>query len=352
MSNYDYKSEILERLQQSLLLLPSSKPVTSPNELAVVRCCLCGDSMHVNSAHMYIGFKEINGKQILCYDCKLCGQSGALTPSLLHRININDIEVDEFLKSQRNSNYIKTFSQEDDLSGLNYKYPKPTKEDALKLEYLQKRTKIDFSNYDNILKYKIVINFSKFLHMNKINNPVVSKKLIPLLDEQAVGFMGDTKTVISFRNILNQDYGLERFNIVHLYQNIRKSFMYIPPCSVDILSPVPRIAVSESSFNIINVQNYFYDGSTDVILASASRKSMSRCIEKLIAKTGFTGQYLDVYVDNDKTFSVDYFEKILEPFMSTFRITLILNTRPGSKDFGDWSKEEGDDHFQYKMISI
>ena len=87
-------------LQQKLLLLENAKPVSTATELCATRCCLCGDSLNLRSAHMYIGVKEIeDSKQIVVYDCKKCGQSGIMTPSLMHRIGINDVQVDEFLKS-------------------------------------------------------------------------------------------------------------------------------------------------------------------------------------------------------------------------------------------------------------
>lgn len=344
-----YKNDSIERLQQRLLMIPHAKAVSTNIELAAVRCPLCGDSTNANSAHMYIGIKEIDGKDYVCYDCKKCSSSGMVTPNLLRRLGIVDVEVEEYLKSLRNKSYIRTFTQEDDISSIQYKYPKPTKEDKFKIEYLNSRIfGVDFNDYNNILKYRVVINFSKFLAMNKIVEPQVSKLLIPKLDYQAVGFVSADKCSVSFRNIKPNEVDLDRFNIVHLYQNVRHPYSYMPPVAVDLLTPMPRIVISESSFNIINIKNYFYgDDDVDTIYASASRKGCNRLIKQMIEKTGFVGGELVIYADNEKSFSVGYFENILEEFMETFNIKLVLNT--DGKDFGEPPK---DGVYHYKTIRI
>ncbi len=339
-----YDNPVIERLQQKLMLLPSAKSVSTQTELAAVRCPLCGDSLNANSAHFYIGVKEIDGKQFICYDCKKCSSSGILTTNILNRLGIVDLEIDEYLKSLRNKNYIRTFTQEDDLSNIQYRYPKPTKEDKLKLDYLKKRLGIDFTNYENVVKYKIIVNFSKFLSMNKIQNPQMNLNLLPKLDYQAVGFVSSDKCSVSFRNIKPEEVGLDRFNIIHLYQNVRHPYSYMPPVAVDLLSPSPRIVISESSFNIINIKNYFYgEDDVDTIYASASRKGCTRLIMNLIEKTGFTSGSIEIYADNEKSFDIAYFYKILDQFMDTFNIKIILNTE--GKDFGE-QPENGLYHFK------
>ena len=341
-------NETIQRLQQDLLLLPHSKQIATPSELACVRCPLCGDSPHPNSQHFYVGVKEIDQKQHIVYDCKMCSTSGMMTTSILHRLGINNPEYDEYIKSLRKAGYIRTFSNDEDISGLQYKYPKPTKEDAMKVEYISKRLGMDFWDYENIKKYRIVIHFSKFLQMNKITDPACSKKLIPLIDAQGVGFVSADKSVVSFRNIAYKEYEMERFNIIRLYQNIKRPFYYMPPVAVDILSNDPKIVISESSFNIINIQRYFYEDSTDAVLASASRKGFSRVIMNLIQKTGFVSGELICFCDNDKTFDIDYFEKILAPFQDTFNIKLILSLE--GKDFGE--QPANGINYSYKTIRL
>lgn len=344
-----FKSQEIERLQQLLLLLPNSKQVSTPSELAVVRCPLCGDSVHTNSAHMYIGVKEIDNKQYIVYDCKLCSSNGLLNSNILRRLGVTDLRIEEYLKSLRNKNYIKTFSNDDDLSGIIYRYPRPSKEDKFKIEYMNNRLQMDFGDYENIKKYGIIYNLSKFLEMNKITSPVVSKEVISKIDAQGIAFVSPNKSVISVRNIKYKEYNLDRFNIIHLYQNIRHPFYYSPPCNIDILSPIPHIAVTEGSFNIINIQNYFYGADNiDTIFASASRKGCARVIENLISKSGFTGGKLEVYADNEKSFDIGYYKRILEPYMGTFDISIILNTQ--DKDFGEAPKLG--ETFQFKTIKI
>lgn len=346
-----FNNPILERLQQELLLLPKSKSISTPTELAVVKCPICGDSTHKN-VHMYIGAKEINGKQAIVYDCKLCSSSGMVTPTLLRRLGIHDLAIEEYIKSTINTGNVKTFSQEDDTSSLIYKYPTPTTKEKRKVEYISNRLGIDFNDFENIKKYRAVLNLSKFLKMNNINEPRVSEQLIPLLDEEGCGFVSADKTSISFRNLSFEDKenkGLDRFNIIHLYQNIKRPYFYTPPMAIDLLTNIPEIVVSESAFNIINIQNYFYgQDNPNVVLGSSSRKGCARTINNLINMTGFVGGKLNIFCDNDKTFSLDYFEKILDPFQSTFDITLYLNE--DGKDFGELPKNG--ESYNFKTIKI
>ena len=347
-----FNNPILERLQQELLLLPSAKSVSTPTELASVRCPLCGDSSHKLSSHFYIGVKDINGKKTIVYDCKLCSASGVMTPTLLRRLGINDLTVEEYIKGTINKGNVKTFSQEDDTSSLIYKYPMPTNKEKRKVDYISNRLGIDFNDFENIKKYRVVLNLSKFLKMNNISEPRVSEQLIPLIDEEGCGFVSADKTSISFRNLKfdeNGGSGLDRFNIIHLYQNIKRPYFYTPPMAIDLLTTMPEISVSESAFNIINVQNYFYgQDNPNVVLGSSSRKGCARTIHNLINMTGFVGGKLNIFCDNDKTFDVNYFEKILDPFQSTFDITLYLNEE--SKDFGELPKNG--ENYNYRTIKI
>ena len=38
--------------------------------------------------------KVIDGKEVVVYDCKKCGQSGLVTPSLLHKLGVIDVSID------------------------------------------------------------------------------------------------------------------------------------------------------------------------------------------------------------------------------------------------------------------
>lgn len=345
-------------LQQKLLLLESSKPVSTMTELCAVRCPLCGDSLNLRSSHFYIGVKEIDGKDVVVYDCKKCGQSGLVTPSLLHKLGVIDVSIDEYLKSSYKTKAIRTFANVKDTSKIQYKYPKPTANDKEKINYLTERLGIDFSDYENIIKYKVVIDFGKFLQINGIKEPQCNTDKIPLLSQYGIGFIGEDKTVISIRSMDKNMTG-SRFNIIHLYPKIRRPFMYIPPCNVDLLTPFPKICIAESNFNITVVKNYFYgDDTTNIIFGSSSRKSCYHALKRLIALTGFVHGKIEIYADNDSPNGyndqayfnkmLEYFDNLLEPLKSTFDISIIVNTK--GKDMGEMPKEG--ERFEYKTFHI
>jgi DNA-directed RNA polymerase subunit RPC12/RpoP len=142
-------------LKQQLLLLEHSKPISTQTELAAIRCPLCGDSDNIKSAHFYIGVKEINNRQMIVYDCKKCSRSGFVTPSLLRKLNINDINIETYIKDTMKGSP-KSFGGNDDDTHFNYIFPKITKEDSHKIDYLEERLSLDFSSNEMVRKYKII----------------------------------------------------------------------------------------------------------------------------------------------------------------------------------------------------
>jgi hypothetical protein len=347
-------------LKQRLLLLENSKPVSTQSELAAVRCPLCGDSDNLRSAHLYIGVKEYDQKNIIVYDCKKCGGHGFVTPSFLRKLNIVDIFIETYIKSTMKGT-IRHYGGEEDLTKAHFIFPRITKGDNEKIEYLSNRLQLDFSDNEMIQKYKIILDFGTFLRINNIQNPAVSLDKIPVLSEKGIGFLSEDKKSISIRNMDPGGTYQSRFNIIHLFQGVRRPFMYIPPCDVDVLTPFPRIVVSESSFNIICCKNYFYpDDDTSVIYASSSRKSFSRPIIRLIQLSGFVHGQIDIFADNEsnhnqnnesnhnKDIDIDWYRDHLKRYIENYEITVYLNTE--KKDFGDMPKKG--EKFNYKPIKL
>ena len=183
--------------------------------------------------------------------------------------------------------------------------------------------------------------------MNNIKEPAASMNTIEMVTQEGVGFVSYDKTSISFRNLHpSEERGIPRFNIIHLYQNIKRPYFYMPPLSVDLLSPIPKIVVTESTFNAINIQNYFYKDNVDCVIASASRKGIKRLIKNLICLTGFVSGIIEIYADNDKTFSEEFFAEQLDEFAAIYDTRIILRTDEGEKDFGSLpTAEDGFYHF-------
>jgi predicted RNA-binding Zn-ribbon protein involved in translation (DUF1610 family) len=341
-----YEQPILD-LKQRLLLLENSKPISTQSELAAVRCPLCGDSDNLRSAHLYIGTKEYNEKIAVVYDCKKCGRHGFVTPSLLRKLGIVDIFIDTYLKSITKGS-VRHFGAEDDLSKSNFLFPKITKADSDKVKYLSDRLQLDFSDNEMIKKYKIILNFETFLRINNIKDPAVSPDKIQAIGNGGIGFLSEDKKSVSIRN-MNPGVNYQgRFNIIHLFQGVRHPFMYIPPCNVDILTPFPRIVVSESSFNIICCKNYFFPDDTSTIYASSSRKIYNRPIIRLIQLSGFVSGQIDIFADNDSDFNIDWYKDHLSKFLDNYEITVYLNTN--EKDFGKMPKDG--QAFNYKTFRL
>jgi hypothetical protein len=311
---------------------------------------MCGDSDNINHAHLYIGVKEFSGGHYVVYDCKKCGRQGLVTPGLLRKLNINDIYIETYLKNTlKNINHTRSYGMDDDLSKVSFLFPKITKNDSKKIEYLSQRLQQDFSNNEMIKKYKVILDFGAFLSLNKIQNPAVSPDKIGLLSEYGLGFLSEDKQSVSIRNMDPGAAYQNRFNIIHLFQGVRHPFMYIPPCNLDVLSPYPHIAVSESPFNIICCKNYFFvDDDTSVIYGASGRKSFSRPITRLIQLTGFVNGQIDIFADNDRDFDIDWYKNHLSRFINNYDISIYINL--DENDFGNMPKEG--EKFNYKMFKL
>jgi predicted nucleic-acid-binding Zn-ribbon protein len=350
---FNYDTAILE-LKQRLLLLENSKPVSTQSELAAVRCPICGDSDNIRSAHFYIGVKEYNGKNYIVYDCKKCGRHGFVTPALLHKLNIVDIFIETYIKSTMKDRRINTFGEVEDSSNTKVLFPKITKMDSKKIDYLSDRLQLDFSSNEMIQKYKIILNFESFLKINNIKNPAVRRDKIPAISEYGIGFLSEDKKSVSIRNMDPGGSYQNRFNIIHLFEGMRRPFMYIPPCNVDILTPYPSIAISESSFNIICCKNYFYlEDDSSVIFASASRKSYTKPILRLIQLSGFVHGQIDIFADNDdededEEFNIEWYRNHLSKFIDNYDITIYFNM--DENDFGNMPRPG--EKFNYKTIRL
>lgn len=354
---------LVNSLRERLLQLPAAKKPGNTSEIACVRCPICGDSVHKDSSHFYIGVKKYMDKEhIVCY-CQLCTTSSLLTPSILGRLGINDLEIDSLLKKVNKREVVKSFGASSDISDIktNYIYPEPEADETYKVEYVSKRLGMDMGKKENYTKYRVVYNYQKFLQINNIAPlSTIDAGMVKLLSKVGVGFVSSDKTKISIRNFDSSVYGLPRFNILSLYDNVKRTFMYIPPCKVDIMSQNPHIAIAESCFNIINVQKHFYKyNQEDVIYGASARRGCLNTIKRLIAATGFTSGKIDIYADNDRHFDPAFYADLLSPLTTSnnsYQISLILNqdvdpaTGKPMKDFGEQPVNGTD--YKTKIIRI
>jgi hypothetical protein len=342
-------NEIITSIQEELLKLPLSHQVRSGNEIAAIRCPYCGDSIKSKHAHLYIGIKtDIDNNEYLVMDCKKCFTAGCVTSETLHKLGIYNTQYDEYIKSVlKNTKKNTALVSYGDEIITPLKYPKITKAETEKIDYLISRTKIDFSKQSELEKYKLVVNFEKFIEINDLK-PNIIKERLSLLNDKAIGFVSFDNTSISLRDI--EATTKNRFTIAHLYQEKRNPYMYIAPCNVDLLTLSPTFVVSESSFNILCVQKYFYpsDSINTIFAATGTRKGYKRVIFKLLQQTCFFGAEIIVYIDNDKDFTLDSYKEEFALFTNSSVVKLVVNQN--DKDFGRMPEEN--ERFEFKTYRL
>ncbi len=336
--------EFNDVLRNALLRLESAKFASGGEEI-VVRCPYCGDSAKRSSQHFYIGTKEDSRSNIFyVYDCKHCPASGVLTPSTLNDLQVYDIGAIEVVKEviAKLGSSRSTYNTQDQQSRQGPKYQtitEPTSKDARKIDYLYQRTGVDFSLSTNISSYKIILNLSQFLKLNRLVMQY-PKEIMDDLSENFVGFLSQNRGSVLLRNV-NSDSG-ERYRQYRIDRNKRLPFLYVPPTTLDILTPAPRIVMAEGPFDIICVKNQFFPSdSTNVVFgATGSRGSYKSALSHLLNISGYYGADIDIFADVDdrrkgyEPIIEEFRTKIFSAYLDTFKFTINLNNDETKKDFG------------------
>jgi hypothetical protein len=335
---------LTHELITELLKTKAAKPNRNGDEVVQVRCPFCGDSDNQSHTHMYIAKKEDG---TFTYDCKRCPSQGVVTPDFLHRLNINNIAFDEFIKTiNAATGHSKSHTMTlDDEKKLVVYYP-PTKGDDRKLVYLNNRTKLDFSKKSVYEEYKCITNVDEFYRMNEIPPPLFATEHPKEWKEDLIGFLSYDDKSMSLRNISGN--GL-RYMITQFNPLKKSPFMYIPQSSILILSEKPVLVMTEGVFNLVNIKNHFFteDNYDTIFVAVASRKNYLRALMMTLLKTCFFGATVIMYVDKEANFDLDNYRSLFGSFLSSFNFKFIMNKT--GKNFDDLSVEQPFDFSVYKL---
>jgi len=325
-----------EHFFSALLNLPNAKSTGSATEVSV-RCPYCEDSQKSNRPHFYIGMRD---DKIWCH-CKKCPASGLVTPDTLSKLGIHDISLIEYIKTTNKPNGMSLKINGGKDNHLNLSFPSIVSgRDDKKIEYISKRTQIDFSNMDNVKAYKVILNLNEFIRHNGLI-PHEQPDYLFEMSESFVGFLSQNKNVISLRNVDSKKIK-SRYQNYAIDPNRKAPFIYVPPCYIDPLTPSPKIVLAEGAFDIICIQKQFYPSdSTDVIFgATGTRASFKMALLHLIKLTGFSNADVSVYADVDNRSKgyepiLDEFQnKIFQPYIKNLDFQVFFNENPEQKDFG------------------
>ena len=330
--------DFINLLREALKPLPG---FVENNSHFMVHCPNCETTRDKNKhGHLYLN-KLKSGVPLDCKKCDLA--SRVLTPDILRKIGVQDLEVSKFVNDNHKVHHTHIVNLDERNKRLDYQVEtKLTKQDKLKLAVLNDRLNHDFANDEDIKTYKIVVNLSSFMKKNNIDPETLKeheRANIEVIDKNYIGFLSYYGNIISFRKVTETK--LPRYVTFTLSNDIKRSYMYVPAIPIDPLTEDPKIIVAEGAIDIISIRlnNMVYDSNNAMYISSSSVGAFRRAIKNALSISGFFGATISLYLDNEdlvtKIEAYDFSKIVstLHGFGKDFRVIAYVNL--AGKDFGN-----------------
>ena len=334
-------SEFIDRLVDTLRSMPGFG--TAPDHV-VTNCPICErERDSTEKGHYYINITKPNHPS----DCKKCnGKFGKLSDSLLVNIGVDDSNIIKYAKDNFKQTRSYTQAMAGRLQKLSFKIPTKLNPRYLdKLEYMKRRLQKDFSNEEDLKKFKIIPSIKSFIKVNNIDIETIDpylKKDLNMYDDCYIGFLSVFGNKIYFRRVVDDD-SIPKHRILSVSNLVQRAFTYAPTMTIDPLAEEPKIVLVEGVFDLIGLMLIRGESDDTVYYTCNSRGSFRTTLNLALELTCFYGATILPYLDND-----DYVKKInrldYSLIVDSFRgygypFTVIINVNVASNDYGDFRKE-------------
>lgn len=291
----------LSELQEYLLSFHSLNAHYNGQRTFVrMRCPFCGDSkIDVNKTRLYVKVYLVDEDDSLYYHCHNCSAHGSIKELIdrLEEINPgsidNNLYTDIVKMKRRNGKFTKLLNAKI----IKYKIPNRkqitnNKSNRDKIEYLKNRLGINLTE-DKLEKYKLIIDFRKFLEINNIN---LDNHTIDVISQNYIGFLSNDNGSITFRNIIPNIGKNYRYFIQTLKQGAKK--LYTISTEIDIMKSV-EIYMAEGVFDIIGVYENIVTNKNNDLFVAICGNSYGSVLKYLICKYGIIFFNVTIYSDQD-----------------------------------------------------
>lgn len=305
------------RLEQSInMIVDENKPI---KEISI-RCPYCGDSVkNPLSTHLGIKFGHPG-----VWHCFRCNAKGVVNVRFLKDVGIDNTIIRKFTIHQRKNIYrstpiIKEISFSSSEKEYNYEYVQNKQ-----LEYLENRFDKKFTE-DDLKRYKVILNPSKFIWENNIKTKFKLHDYIGFLTQ-------DNKQAIFRRVDNNKEYRYH--NLIIEKTDYRKLYLIDNP--VDLKAKNFNFVLTEGVFDLIGVYEHFYKDKDinldNYLFMAVLGKSFKEPINRLI-QSGFLNFNIIIYADSSDDIGIDFYNDLFDNDYVE-EILIVKNVKEGQKDFG------------------
>lgn len=330
MDSQNYKEILITRLMGRDIFTER----VSQSQLRT-RCPWCGDSQkNFKTGHLYLRINPDDNLPIV-YNCFKCPAQGVLKFDDLELLGIEDDSLKDGIKSLNASadklDYLNKETKE-----IYYDYKVPNNFDRRKVDYLEKRLGLSFTDED-LVNMKVITSLKDFLKLNDIHSITCKPNMAKYLESSYIGFLSNNNTHILFRDITDSSE-IRWFKYSITEDSIGQRLIYTLSTDIDLYSDEPLIVnMSEGvmdclsiKYNLAEMMNY------NTLNIAICGKYYGNVIKYLIGK-GILGDniIINIFADNDKTedTSIEYYKKILFKYKFLVKeINIYYNTK--SKDCG------------------
>ena len=302
-----------------------------------MRCFLCGDSAS-NPNKKRLGFRVDynNPKEPILYNCFNCGESGLVTPSMLHTLGIDDPEFDAAIRALN-----KNASSDDGTVVSKYKnnkeiqvvfpplYNKPQVIDKIRYLYQRIGYHIPIEDFNNL---KLIFSIKDFLEVNSLHP---TNEYVSILDRDYIGFLSTNNEYIILRDITNMNkMRYVKYNIFGVFDNTHS--FYTMTNQFDLLTEDDiDIIVAEGTFDVLGIRyNVLNNDMRNKVIIASCTGTFEHVLKRYISK-GLVGSNIKIscYMDNGSNLNYRHLRDEIKPYIMTDKnFTVYYNTK--SKDFG------------------
>jgi hypothetical protein len=293
------------------------------------RCPYCGDTQKTqNDGHFYIRINPNDNFPIFYY-CFKCPAYGVMSVETLELLGI-DLSKDYIAAVQTmNKSSDKLSSHINEIKDIHFDYQLPDKYDRRKIQYMENRLGIHFTE-KQLQDMKVITSFKNFLLLNNIKSVTCKPYIARLLEEKYIGFLTNNNSYILFRDTT------EKENIRWLKYPITNDsrgqrIFYSIKSEIDLYtSDNIIINLSEGVMDCVSIA-YNLDNEKENVLNIAVCGKVYYGVIRHLIEIGFIGEnvIINIYSDHDYTddTSVEHYRKTLQKFTYLVKeINVFYNT--------------------------